>query len=278
MFSIVPTISLSITLLASSIQCRSSITTTTVSRRSAALTSTADDLAQDTMPRLGAHRGHGAVGVGDAEEVEEQRQVLGELGIEEQRPPGDLLAGEPVGLAVADPEVGAHQLQHRHEGDRLAVRLGLRFEDLDSVLAAAFGEFEAEAALADARIGDDRHHAPSPRSARRKASSMVAISSLRRRSGRSLARARGRGGTGLADAAELEDPDRPAGTLDLELAEVLGLEEAGREPGRALRQVGLARLGERLHPLREADRVADRRVVAPRRRRARSPRRPPRRS
>ena len=65
-----------------------------------------------------------------------------------------------------------------------------------------------------------------------------------------------------ADPGQLEDPDRPARALDLELAEVLELEVAVRELGGALGQVGLAGLGQRLHPLRQADRVADRGVVA----------------
>jgi len=67
---------------------------------------------------------------------------------------------------------------------------------------------------------------------------------------------------GRADAGELEDADRRARALDLELAEVLQLHEAVRQLGRALGQVRLAGLGQRLHPLREADRVADRRVLA----------------
>ena len=41
------------------------------------------------------------------------------------------------------------------KGIERAVRLGLAFEDLDPALAAAFGELVAEAALADARLGDD---------------------------------------------------------------------------------------------------------------------------
>ena len=40
--------------------------------------------------------GSRAVGVGDAEEVEEQRQVLGEVGIEQQGAAGDLLAHDPL--------------------------------------------------------------------------------------------------------------------------------------------------------------------------------------
>ena len=66
----------------------------------------------------------------------------------------------------------------------------------------------------------------------------------------------------LADAGQLEDLDRPARALDLELAEVAQVEVAARQLGGVFGQVGLARLGQRLHPLREADGVADRGVGA----------------
>ena len=66
----------------------------------------------------------------------------------------------------------------------------------------------------------------------------------------------------IADAGQLEDPNRPARPLDLELAQVLQLEEAVRQFRGRLGQVGPAGLGERLHPLRQADRVADRGVAA----------------
>ncbi len=103
----------------------------------------ADDPAERPLPRLRAHLRHRAVGVGDAEEVEEQRQVGGEIRIEQQRPSGDLLAGQLFGFALADPEEGAQHLQHRHERDRLPVCLGLCLEDLDALLAAALGELVA---------------------------------------------------------------------------------------------------------------------------------------
>ena len=66
----------------------------------------------------------------------------------------------------------------------------------------------------------------------------------------------------LADPGQLEDPDRPARPLDPELAEVVEVEIAGGELGGVLGQVRLAGLGQRLHPLRQADGVPDRGVVA----------------
>ena len=64
------------------------------------------------------------------------------------------------------------------------------------------------------------------------------------------------------DAGQLVDPDRPARALDLELAEVLEVEVPVRELGGGLGEIGLAGLRQGLHPLRQTDRVADRRVVA----------------
>ena len=233
-------------------------------RRAGALTSRQTMPAERPLARLGAHLRHRPLGVGDAEEVEEQRQVLGEAGVEQQRAAGDLLARQLLGVAVADPEEGAQHLQDRHERDRLAVRLGLRLEDLDPLAAAALGELVAEPALADPGFGDDRR----PRRPRRRSARSSA--SLERRHLRGAAdeageaalagevepRARG------ADAGQLEDPDRPARALDLELAEVLEVEEAAGERRGVLGHVGLAGLGQRLHPLRQPDRVADRGVVA----------------
>ena len=57
------------------------------------------------------------------------------------------------------------------------------------------------------------------------------------------------------------DAQRPAGALDLELAQVGEREVALDERRRVLGEVGLAGLGELLHALRQADRVADRGVV-----------------
>ena len=67
-------------------------------------------------------------------------------------------------------------------------------------------------------------------------------------------------GARLADPGQLEDLHRPARALDLELAEVVEVEVAAGQLGGALGQVGLARLGQRLHPLGQADGVADRGV------------------
>ena len=64
-----------------------------------------------------------------------------------------------------------------------------------------------------------------------------------------------------ARADQLEHPDRAARPLDLELAQVLQLQVALGQLRGVLGQVGLAGLSERLHPLGESHRVADRRVL-----------------
>src|SRR5204862_1824274 len=67
--------------------------------------------------------------------------------------------------------------------------------------------------------------------------------------------------TGLPNSGELIYVDRMAHALDLELTELLEREVALDKRRRVPRHVGLTRLGELLHPLREPDRVADRGVV-----------------
>ena len=89
----------SIAWLPSSIQCRSSITRTSVLRRAGLLTRRQRKSAERALARLGAHLRHRPLGVGDAEEVEDQRQVLGEGRVEQQRAAGDLLPRELLGVA-----------------------------------------------------------------------------------------------------------------------------------------------------------------------------------
>ena len=64
------------TSLAGSSQCRSSTRVTPGSRRLSARERAAGQREELPLPRLGVHRGGGSLGVGHAEEVEEQRQVL----------------------------------------------------------------------------------------------------------------------------------------------------------------------------------------------------------
>ena len=224
----------------------------------------ADDPAQRRAGAPRAHLRHRAVGVGHAEEVEHQRQVLGEAGVEQQRPPGDLLARQLLGLALADPEEGAQHLQHRHVGDRRARGPGPAPRRPRARRSRQRWANSWQSRLLPTPGSATRPTTPpSPASARSSAARSAAISSAAPDEAREAARAREvEPRARRADAGQLEDADRLAGALDLELAEVLEVEEAGGELGGVLGQVGLARLGQRLHPLRQPDGVADRRVVA----------------
>ena len=73
------------------------------------------------LARLGVHARRGALGIGHAEEVEDQRQVLGEALVEEQQPAGDPLARRLVGVLLGDAEVGAEELEHGQQRNGLAV-------------------------------------------------------------------------------------------------------------------------------------------------------------
>src|SRR5438105_3672113 len=138
------------------------------------------------------------------------------------------------------------------------MRLALSFIYGDTASAGALEELVAETALADARLADyaDHHTAaaacllersierrqlvPAPHEPREAA-----------RAGNVKARVRATGSREGVDMNGLAD------AFDVELAEVVEIEIAGNEVCCVLREVRLARLGEGLHPLRQADRVAD---------------------
>ena len=56
---------------------------------------------------LRVHAGHRPLGVGHAEEIEEERRRVGQLGVEQQDLAGDLLARRQRGVLLADAEVAA---------------------------------------------------------------------------------------------------------------------------------------------------------------------------
>ena len=79
--------------LAASIQWRSSSRITAGSRRLRACDDAPHDRRRAARWRAsGSMRGRGPLGIGDAEEVEEERQALAQRLVEQQQPPGDLLA------------------------------------------------------------------------------------------------------------------------------------------------------------------------------------------
>src|SRR5262249_54392835 len=103
-----------------------------------------------------------AIRVGDAEEVEEQRQRVGRLRVQEDDRARDLPAGRIGAVLLRDAEPTAKELRDREERDRRAVRDALRLVDRDAARAAPLDELVAEPALPDARVGDDRDRAPVP--------------------------------------------------------------------------------------------------------------------
>ncbi len=103
---------------------------------------------------------------------------------------------------------------------------------------------------------------PSPRRVRSSAASSVRISASRpTKRTRPRARERSKRVRARADARELVDVHRLGDALQRELAEVVEREVELRELRGVLGEVDAAARGERLHALREADRVPLRRVV-----------------
>ena len=104
-------------------------------------------------------RGAGRCGSGTARKSNSNGRSLGEGVVEQQHPPGDLLARLLVGVGLRDAEVVAHHLQHRQERDLLAVRLALSLDRRGCpACAARSSELVAEAALADTRLADHPDH------------------------------------------------------------------------------------------------------------------------
>src|SRR5262249_21158723 len=74
--------------------------------------------------------------------------------VEQHHPPGDLVARRSRRVVLGNAEVDAEELENRKPRYGLAVGDPVRCVDRDSPRAAALGELEAEAALAEAREGD----------------------------------------------------------------------------------------------------------------------------
>ena len=72
-----------------------------------------DHSEQRPLSRVGVHTRSRTVRIGYREEVEKQRQVLGEGIIKQQHSPRYLLARLLVGVGLCDAKVVAHHLQHR---------------------------------------------------------------------------------------------------------------------------------------------------------------------
>ena len=131
-----------------------------------------------------------------------------------------------------------------------------------AALALAAGELLAEAALPDAGLAHDPHHLRLPRQRALEggleAPNLIVAPD---EPGEAACSRSPRTSGCTPGAGELVHAQRPARALHLELAEVGERQVVLDEPRRVLCQVDPVGRRELLHPLREADRVADRGVV-----------------
>jgi hypothetical protein len=121
-------------------------------------------LEEAALAHLGVETRQRALGIRDTQEVEEEREGVGQGGVEQQELAGDLLAHCLRGVLRADPEVPAQELQHQEVRDHLPVRRTVHLVDRDPARAAALDELVGKAALANARLGHDADDLPVARS------------------------------------------------------------------------------------------------------------------
>jgi hypothetical protein len=185
---------------------------------------------EQALAHLGIGTRRGPFGIRHPEEVEQERQRVGELRVEEQELAGDLLARRLVGVAFGDAEVGTEVLDDGEEGDRLPVRHAMRLVDGKPARPAALGELVAEAALADPGLGHDADHltvsTEGPRKRDLECRHVVAApdeAGEAARAGHVQARSM------RAEARELVDSQPPTGALEGEVPEVLEAKQPGDE-------------------------------------------------
>ena len=213
---------------------------------------------------IGIDLGGGPLRVGHGEEVEQQRQILDQGLVEEQELAGDALAGALVGVLVGDVEVAAHQVHHRHQRNRLGMGETAGVVDGHPLRPPALGELVAEAALPDPRLADDPDHPRLPRP--RLLEGLLEDLHLVGAADESCEAARlgdVEPASRRSDPGQLVHAQGAARAPDIELAEIGERQVPLDERSGVLGQVGLAGLGELLHPLGEADRVTDRGVLHP---------------
>ena len=199
------------------------------------------------------------VGIGDTEEIEEQRQLVGEAGAKHTHPALDLFSRDRIGVGLGDSEERAQQRQHREQRDVPGMGLGGDVKHGDASLAAPFRELMAEAAFADTGLADDSGQlATSPRKAGvERALQRAQLLFAADQAGQAAFAGDVEGPEGFADRLELEDLDI-AGALDLAPHRLSELEVALSERRARRAEADLAGPGELLHPLREPDRMTDR--------------------
>ena len=132
----------------------------------AAIRACAHEVAQDAVqpphPRVRVELWERQIGVGHAEKVEHEGEVVSERFVQEQKAARDLLARRDRTVELVDAEVAAQELQHGKEGERAAVGESVRLEDLDPGRAHALDELVAQPALADAGFTDDADDLSTP--------------------------------------------------------------------------------------------------------------------
>ena len=121
-----------------------------------------DDGEEQALPGLGLHAGRGTFRIGNAVEVEHEREAVAQPLVEEEQLSRDLLAGGLRAVVVRHTMNVAQQLQHGQQRDRLAVRDPVPFVHGNTPGARALRELPAEAALADPGLRDDPEHLALP--------------------------------------------------------------------------------------------------------------------
>jgi hypothetical protein len=211
---------------------------------------------------LGVEPRAGTLGIGHAEELEDERQRGAELLVEQHERAGDLPARALVAVLLGHAEVGAQQLEHREERDELSVRHAVRLVDGEPARPTALHELPAEPALPDPGLAHHAHHLPVAGDRARERGLERRRLVLASHEAREAARpGHLEAGAERAHAGQLVDPQRGGHALHRHRAQLLQPEEAGDERRRVLGQVDLPDLGDLLHPRGEPDGVAEGGVV-----------------
>ena len=215
---------------------------------------------QAAPANLGIQGRERALGVRDAEELEQQRHVVGERRVERQHRGLDPLAGDLGRVALADAEVVAVQGKHRQERDVAPVRDTTGRVDQQSAGGAAGDEFVHQAALAHPRVADDPDRPPV--AVQRLVERGIQLRALRVATDEpgQPARSRHRRQPRPRHAApdQLEHALGLARALELELAQLAQLELALDQRGGGGADRRRSRRRQPLDPLTQRRRVADR--------------------
>ncbi len=222
------------------------------------------DREQLSLPSLRIDVAPDLRGVGNAEEVEDQRQGAIELRVDQEESAGNLAPGFFRGVVLSDTEVAAQQLQSREKRDHAAVRDCVGLANHHPARPATFGELVAESALADAGLGDDANHAriAGGSTGQRR----LQLLHLRHPPHEPREAAQAGGVEACAertDAFELIDAYRLGNALHLQQAEITKAKEAAGQLGNIFGHVDAPGLGDLLHARGETHRLSLRGIVHP---------------